>query len=484
MMLQRVLARAGGFRVTLCLVAATVFAMPVASLVADPVLPTFNSTIYDVTVANPSINGGVAASAASANNSAAINAYIAYCSSQGGGTVEIPAGTFLSGTITMQSNVNLQIDDGAILRNTNYAKTLIQTSGSSSNMEISGGGIIDGAATTTAGSADLLVLTKVNTLEVTGVTIENAGHEHLVTENDKNVTINGITIADPGTLAANGGKYLNNTDGIDFSGTNFLIKNNTISDGDDNIVAKPASTATSNITITHDTIGAGHGISIGGGNAAGLSNMTVSNVTFNGTQNGLRIKAQDAAGGDAGGGTAHPVNGVTYSNITMTNVANPIVIDSFYNGNNNFPASPLDAAAYPSTPAAQDGTTPVFENIAFDDITATGASNGGLIYGLNTSPQSLQWVTFNNVNITADSHMDFWYASDVTIDGLTVNVPGSDPYADASPFNGVYLSNVSFAPGTAVPLPSAVRQTLPLLLVLFGTYWLYGRQSRRPRNAQ
>ena len=434
-MLQRTLARTGGLRVKFCLVAAAVFSVRAASVMADPPLPTFDSIVFNVTVANANINSGVAASTASTDNSAAINAYIAYCSSQGGGTVEIPAGTFLSGTITMQSNVNLQIDGGAILRDTNYANTLIKTSGATSNMEISGGGIIDGAATTTAGSADLVLLKKVNGLEVTGVTIENAGHEHLVTENDGNVTIKGITIADPGTLAANGGKYISNTDGIDFSGTNFLIENNTISDGDDDIVAKPASTATSNITITHDTIGAGHGISIGGGTAAGLSNMTVSNVTFNGTQNGLRLKAQDAA-------------------------------------------------AYPSTPTAQDGTTPVFENIAFDDITATGASNGGLIYGLNTSPQSLQWVTFNNVNITADSHMDFWYASDVTIDGLTVNVPGSDPYADASPFNGVYLSNVSFAPGTAVPLPSAVRQTLPLLLVLFGTYWLYGRQSRRPRNAQ
>jgi len=482
-MLQRTLARTGGFRVKFCLIAAAVFSVRVASALADPPLPTFDSTVFNVTVINPSINGGVAASTASTDNSAAINAYIAYCSSQGGGTVEIPAGTFLSSTITMQSNVNLQIDGGAILRDTNYAKTLITTTGATSNMEISGGGIIDGAATTTAGTANLVLLKKVTGLEVTGVTIENAGHEHLVTEGDGNVTIKGITIADPGTLAANGGKYISNTDGIDFSGTNFLIANNTISDGDDNIVAKPASTATSNVTITHDTIGAGHGISIGGGTAAGLSNMTVSNVTFNGTQNGLRLKAQDAAGGDAGGGTALPVNGVTYSNITMTNVANPIVIDSFYNGNNNFPASPLDAAAYPSTPTAQDGTTPVFENIAFDDITATGASNGGLIYGLNTSPQSIQWLTFNNVNITADSHMDLWYASEVTADGLTVIVPGADPYAGANPINGVFLSNVTFAPGaTAVPLPPAAWQTLPVLLVLTGAYWLYGRQPRRLRK--
>jgi polygalacturonase len=479
-MLQGTLARAGGFRVKFCLFAAAMFCAPASSVVADPILPTFDSTVFDVTVANAAINGGVAASAASTDNSAAIDAYIAYCSTHGGGTVEIPVGTFLSSTITMQSNVNLQIDSGGILRDNNFANTLITTSGTTSNMEISGGGMIDGAATTTAGSNNLVVLKKVSTLEIAGVTIENAGHEHLVTENDKNVTINGITIADPGTLAANGGNYINNTDGIDFSGANFLIKNNTISDGDDNIVAKPASTATSNVTIIGDTIGAGHGISIGGGSAAGLSNMTVSNITFNGTENGLRIKAEDAAGGDAGGGTADPVNGVTYTNITMTNVANPIIIDSFYNGGNNFPTSPLDPTHYPAAPTAQDSTTSVFENIAFDDITATGASNGGLIYGLNTLPQSLQGLTFNNVNITANSAMDLWYASGVTVNGLIVNVPSTDPFADASPINGVFVSNVTFTPGPgAVPLPASVSQTLPLLLILLGAYWVRGaRQSR------
>ena len=76
-----------------------------AALPPPPPLPTFGPAVYNVTDSNPSINGGVAASAASADNAAALNAYITYCSTSGGGTVEIPAGTFLSGTITMRSNV-------------------------------------------------------------------------------------------------------------------------------------------------------------------------------------------------------------------------------------------------------------------------------------------------------------------------------------------------------------------------------------------
>ena len=160
-------------------------------------------------------------------------------------------------------------------------------------MQISGSGIIDGGATTTAGGSNLVDIRGVNTLAILGVQIQNAGHEHLVPINDNNVTISGITISDPGTLAANGGRYLANTDAIDYAGNNFLIKNCNISCGDDDIVAKPASNAVSNVVITNCTIGAGHGISVGGGVAQGVTNMLVSKITMNGTDNGLRVKAAD-----------------------------------------------------------------------------------------------------------------------------------------------------------------------------------------------
>ena len=253
-----------------------------ADLPAPPPLPVFGSAVYNVAVANPSINSGSPANTASADNAAAINAYITYCSTHGGGTVEVPSGTFLSGTLTMKSNVNLQLDGGSILRDTSINNKLI-TCSSGSNMQISGSGIIDGGATTTVGGTNLVDLRGVTTLAVLGVTIQNAGHEHLVPINDNNVTISGVTIADPGTLAANSGHYLANTDAIDFAGNNFLIKNCNISCGDDDIVAKPAGTACSNIVITGCTIGAGHGISVGGGSAQGLSNMVVTNCTMTGT---------------------------------------------------------------------------------------------------------------------------------------------------------------------------------------------------------
>jgi polygalacturonase len=438
-----------GLEALALLITVAALATSVTSALADPPLPVFGPAVYDVTHSNPSVNGGIPASIGSSDNATAINAFISYCSSHGGGTVELPSGTFLSGTIVMQSNVNLQIDNGGILRNTSINNTLITSSGSTSNMQISGSGILDGNATTAISNANLVQLKNVTTLAIVGVTIENAAHEHLVPENDTNVTINGVTIKDPGTLAANQNSYLANTDGIDYSGSNYLIKNCNISCGDDNIVAKPAGTACNNIKIIGCSIGAGHGISVGGGSASGLSNMTVSNCTFNGTDNGLRLKAQDALGGDAGGGPASPVKNVAYKNITMTNVKHPIVIDNFYNGNNNFPSSPTDSTHYPSSPTAVGSTTPMWENISFENVTAIGSADAGLLYGLNSTPNNVEGLSFTNVSISAASHMNLWYASAVDLSGLTVTVPNSDPFANANPVQGVYtygLTSVTTAP--------------------------------------
>jgi polygalacturonase len=441
--------------------------LPIGQALADPTLPTFGSADYNITVANANIDSGaVAVGDGVTNNATVINAFIKYASQNGGGTVEIPSGTFLSGQINLMSGVDLELDSGAILRDSSASGALIRTSGNLTNVGITGSGAIDGAATTAASGTNLVQITHTTNLLVSGVTIENASHEHLVTENDTNLTINGITIADPGTLAANSGQYLGQTDGIDYSGSNILIENSNISDGDDDIVAKSADPV-SNVVIQNDTIGAGHGVSVGGGTAGGLSNMLVNNITFNGTSNGIRIKAQDASGGDAGGGSTKPLTGVTYENITMKNVQNPLIIESFYNGGDIFPSSPTNMTYYPTAPTAQDSFTPDYDNITFSNITATGASNGGLIEGLNTSPASINGLTFNDVNITASSQMNLWYAANVNYSGLTVNVPSNNAYRNATPVNGVWMYDVT------VPEPTT------LMVLVGGVGAISLRRARR-----
>jgi len=81
-------------------------------------------------------------------DSAAIQKAIDSAGSAGGGLVYFPAGQFLSGTITLRSNVTLYLSPGAVLlgskRISDYSpKHLIYATGVS-NIAIEGGGTIDG----------------------------------------------------------------------------------------------------------------------------------------------------------------------------------------------------------------------------------------------------------------------------------------------------------------------------------------------------
>jgi polygalacturonase len=449
----------------LTLLTLTLAASPV---LADPPLPTIPhlSTIYNIT--------SYGATTSSTNNASAIQSAINAASAAGGGTVLIPAGTFLSGPISLKSNINFEIASGATLKalpmsSYGSGSTNFITASRLSNFEITGAGAIDGqgSAWWSAFNSNssitrprLLNITNCNTVSFQGITLQNAPTFNLAFGSTNNVNINGITINNPANSP--------NTDGIDAAGSNYLLQNCHISTGDDDIVAKPGSTFNSNITITNCTIGSGHGISIGGQTNAGLNNMTVSNITFNGTSNGLRLKAGTGQGG--------VVKNVTYSNITMTNVATPIIINSWYNGGDHYgpsevSGSSLHTLANPNIPTynvnQQNNTNldPFWDDITFKDITATGASqNVAILYGLNSIPanpadplRNIDSVSFSNVSLSGSFGADIYYASNIDISGLHITVPRG-----INPFN---IAGTTLAP-TPAPEPASALLLAPAALLL------------------
>ncbi len=97
-------------------------------------------------------------------NTKAINNAIAKCSAQGGGTVMVPAGTWHTGPLTLKSNVNLHVSEGATLLFTKdlsqYPLVLTRWEGmdcynyqpmvyayDQTNVAITGKGVIDGGGT-------------------------------------------------------------------------------------------------------------------------------------------------------------------------------------------------------------------------------------------------------------------------------------------------------------------------------------------------
>jgi polygalacturonase len=170
-----------------------------------------------------------------------------------------------------------------------------------------------------------------------------------------------------------------NTDAIDPGPvTNALIRDCDVDTGDDDICIKSGGT---NVLIENCTIKHGHGISIGSGTVVGIHNMLVRHCTFEGTDNGIRIKSMRGAGG--------PVENVRYTDIRMKDVANAVVLDLNYVDNNR-----PDFVGDPSK-------VPSIRDILIDNVVVESSRNAGRIVGL---PDSLITnVTFRNVQITAEN---------------------------------------------------------------------------------
>jgi polygalacturonase len=348
------------------------------------------------------------------DNTAAIQATLNAATAAGGGTVNVPSGTFLSGPIVIGNSTRLQLASGAVLKMLPRASypsattAFITTSGNAHDVAITGSGTIDGqgqdwwdafAADSTISRPQELNLGRVTRVQISGIRLQNSPEEHIWVKSDTDVTITGITIATPGTSGKNPPK---NTDGVDVTATGMFFCNNNIACGDDNIAMSGT-----NLYIGYSTFGVGHGCSIGSITKNGVSGVTVDHLTMNGTTSGIRMKS----GRDRGG----LVQNLTYSNITMTNVQNPVYITSYYP---NLPADPTT-----DTAMAVTSTTPYWQNITIRNVTATGSTNAGILWGLPEA--KISTLVFDNVQIKAKTGMTIYHASGVSFTNGSTVTPNS-----------------------------------------------------------
>jgi len=370
---------------------------------ANPTLPSIPSGTYNIT--------SYGASTSSANNATAIQNAINAAEAAGGGTVQIPSGTFLSGPITLNNKINLNLASGATLKMFAYGtwsgSTPFIYGKNLSNIEISGSGTIDGqgSAWWTAYNSNnslarpiMVRIEGCTEVEITGVKLQNAPTAHVSFAYACNqVTVSGVTISSPSSSP--------NTDGFDTEGSNYLFSNCNIACGDDNIAIGASHNASSYYTITGCTFGVGHGCSIGSYTTYGVDHITVTSCPFNGTTSGIRMKAERGRGGT--------VQYCYYSGLTMNNVANPIWISSWY------PSDPSNPTTDSSSSVTS--TTPIWKHIGISNTKISGSSNAGTIYGLPEEYAGSIGIT--NVQISATTGMKIYYASSVAFaSGSTVSV--------------------------------------------------------------
>jgi polygalacturonase len=350
----------------------------------------------------------------------AINAAAAGGTTNGlnGGTVRIPAGTnaYLSGPLTFKSYVNFQIDAGAILRMLpidQYPGGIVNpsdfiTGSSLHDIEISGSGAIDGQGAPwwpgykTNSRPTMIYFGSCSKVLLQNTTFSNSPAQFIGIKgnNAGNVTIQGITVKAPPSIGVAYPSH--NTDAIDLAETNAVIQNCYLDTGDDNIAIGSSAGLSRDILVTNCFFGEGHGCSIGSYTSSGVSNLTVINCTFSNTDNGIRIKSDNDRGGT--------VQNLNYLNLTMTNVNFPFCIYAYYNSvGTPSSISPNQAAA--QTVAAVTGTTPIYRNLTFSNITAYSVSGYpvGIIWARTEMPATN--LVFNKVTLAGDRNFCLYNVS-------------------------------------------------------------------------
>lgn len=367
----------------------------------------------------------------------ALQSAIDACAAKGGGKVVLAGGTFLSGPLVLKSNIDLDIAAGAtLLGSTNHddypeitefrnpGRQSLLSAKDANNISITGGGTIDGAGQSwwaearshrdhgVMGEANvfrprLIVFDHCNHILIQGVTVQNSPSWQIVPYYSDDVTIRNIKVlADP---------HSPNTDAIDpFSSSHVRIEHVYADVGDDNIAVKsgainspgPDSPAT-DIVIAHCTFMHGHGLSIGSEIAGGARNITATDIHFDGTDQGIRIKASRDRGND--------VSNIVFRNLVMKDVRTAILISEYY---------PRVLPPANDTPHPVTRLTPHFHNITIEKVTATGVKVAGVVIGLPEAP--ITDVVMNNVSIHAQTGMTISNAT-VTAHDLTVTPASGAP---------------------------------------------------------
>ncbi|MEK4850039.1 glycoside hydrolase family 28 protein [Paenibacillus sp. FSL H7-0756] len=345
---------------------------------------------------------------------------IAAADCDGGGTVYIPAGTFLTGAVRLRSNIELHVSPGAVLSfSTDPADYPVVESrwegvkqevhmpciygAGLRNVSITGSGTIDGNGEPwwekhrsrpeelEYPRPRLIGFDDCSRVTLRDLTLVNSPSWTVNPINCSNVMIDNLSILNPADSP--------NTDGINpESCRDVRISNCHIDVGDDCIAIKAGTEDTreripcENITITNCVMVHGHGAVVLGSEMSGdIRNVTISNCVFKQTDRGIRMKSRRGRGGI--------IEDIRISNIVMEDVICPFTLNLYYFcGPRGKEKYVWDKNPYPVTEE-----TPQFRRIHYANITARNVhAAAGFLYGL--AEQAVSEITFTNIDISMAEH--------------------------------------------------------------------------------
>ncbi len=365
-----------------------------------------------------------------AKDTAGVQKAIDACAERGGGTVLLPAGTYLCGSIHLRSNVTLRLEAGATILGsqdaTDYDKIEKLDFKNASDAETSffhhaliwgeeveriaivGEGVIDSNRDRRHGPK-AIALKRCKYVDITGVRLQNCPNYNISLLGTDFVNIDGVTIL-------NG-----HADGIDpDSCRNVRIANCHIESWDDAIVPKSSFSlgerrSCENITVTNCYLATGcNAFKLGTESGGDFKHITVGNCVMAGLPGdrpalgGVALESVDGAN----------IDGVAVSNLSMHNVSTPVFIRLGNRG--------------------RDMATPVpgsLKNVVMDNIVATDASNTCSITGIPGA--RVDGVSLSNICIRFKGGCA-WRPADEAVPECEADYPDTDMFA-ALPAYGMYV---------------------------------------------
>ena len=360
-------------------------------------------------------------------NTGAIQHAIDSVARSGGGTVRVPAGVFVTGTLQLRSNIELHLEHASVLRGSVALEDYMLDSQrvgllftqDAVNVSITGSGTIDGRGD------EFMDLTRAKGIEHAGVALtrqkemfrhvdggigdgpvvpRERPYQMVIFSRCRDVTVRGITLTDApfwtlhladcegvivSGLRIRGNLLVPNNDGIDVTSCrNVTIADCDISTGDDciaitgysrhfelpgysNLMHPCENVAVSNCHLVSRSAA----IRIGGFDQNPMRNFTFTNITITSSNRGIGIFGRDEGG----------IENLLFSNM--------VIETRLHTGDWWGNAEPIHLSA---VRLAKDVRLGRVRNIVFQNILCRGES-GILVYG--SRENRIEEVTFDNVSL-------------------------------------------------------------------------------------
>lgn len=374
-------------------------------------------------------------------NTLTIQTCIDKCAAEGGGTVVIPKGIFLSGALFLKKNVSLLVQkDGKLKGSVNtadYPRVMTRWEGEErewisalvnaidlEGISISGEGTIDGSGEVwtqrgiqmrrqqatantvgpvkgtfqeTGGRPRLIAIQNCHKINITGLKLHNQASWGLFVLYSSDIDISGLHITAEHNIPSSDGIDIDSSAKVHITGTYIDVNDDCISiksgkDEDGLRVNRPAE----HILIEKCHFAYGHGgVAMGSETSGGIRNVEVRNCVVDASNWApIRFKSQPSRGG--------VVENITYRDITLNGTRKAFEFNMAWRMVNPKPAAKV---------------LPVVRNIQIINVSGTADAVGDMS-GLEGSP--IIGVKFINCNIKAKKGFTMQYARDVDFSGLKI----------------------------------------------------------------